>query len=147
MKVGVQAVGEQYTPPGDALARRGLQMSIVPFRTRGGDEGEILDAVANAKIDTAIVWGPPAGYFARYRSRELQLVAVSAETNTAALPFTFAISAGVRKGNVQLREELDAVLRRERPAIHDILARYGIPQLPLQEESNLSNTIRHGGAE
>lgn len=36
LKIGVQVLDENYTPPGTALARRGLQREIVGFDTAGG---------------------------------------------------------------------------------------------------------------
>lgn len=129
MKIGVQAVGEEYTPPGDALARRGLQAAIVPYHTTGGDENQILDAVEKGKINTAVVWGPPAGYFAKLYHPNLRLVLVSPEMDPPGLPFTFAISMGVRKGNNELRDELDRSLRLHASEIHKILTSYGVPLL------------------
>ena len=35
LKIGVQVLDEEYTPPGEALARRGLQGAIVGFDTAG----------------------------------------------------------------------------------------------------------------
>src|SRR5712672_2547950 len=47
LKIGVQVLDEQYTPPGEALARRGLQGAIVGFDTAGDGAGSIVQAVAN----------------------------------------------------------------------------------------------------
>jgi hypothetical protein len=38
----------------------------------------------------------------------------------------------VRHGDGALRNRLDAFLQSHRDAIHALLARYGVPQLPLQ---------------
>src|SRR5438045_3711662 len=104
MKIGVQVLEEEYTPPGTALARRGLQNEIVGFDTTGDDPDSIIRAVADRKVDTAIVWGPLAGYFAS-KIGGLQLTPVVPEVDPPGVPFTFAISMGVRKGNTQLRDE------------------------------------------
>jgi mxaJ protein len=136
MKVGVQAVGEEYTPPGDALARRGLQDAIVPFHTTGGDENQILDAVARGEVDTAVVWGPPAGYFIKLYHPDLRLMLIVPEIDPPALPFTFSISMAVRKGNVHLRDELEGSLHRHAVEIHKILTSYGVPQLDFAGESS-----------
>jgi mxaJ protein len=135
MKIAVQAVGEEYTPPGDALAQRGLQAAIVPFHTNGGDEDELLDAVAARRVDTAIVWGPAAGYFARFKHQHvLELIPITPQRDTTGVPFTFAISMAVRRGNADLLRRIDDALHRHADEIHNILASYGIPQLQLAVE-------------
>jgi mxaJ protein len=44
------------------------------------------------------------------------------------IPFTYDISAGVRKGNEALRAEVDRVLENESAAVQQILLEYGVPQ-------------------
>lgn len=131
MKIGVQVLQEDYTPPATALARRGLQAEIVGFETTGEEADSIIRAVADGKVDTAIVWGPLAGYFARSYREKLRLTAVTPEVDPPGLPFTFAISMGVRKGNTGLRDELEGVLQRRHKDIQEILQRYGVPELEL----------------
>src|SRR3954469_6113098 len=46
LKIGVQVLDENYTPPGTALARRGLQSEIVGFETTGQSADSIIRAVA-----------------------------------------------------------------------------------------------------
>jgi mxaJ protein len=131
MKIGVQVLEEDYTPPATALARRGLQADIVGFETTGAEADSIIRAVAEGKVDTAIVWGPLAGYFARSFGSRLQLTPVTPEVDPPNLPFTFAISMGVRKENTSLRNEIEGVLQRRQQQIQDILRHYGVPQLEL----------------
>jgi hypothetical protein len=45
------------------------------------------------------------------------------------IPFSFAISMGVRKDNVELRNELQQFLDRRNREIHAILRRYGVPEI------------------
>jgi mxaJ protein len=130
MKIGVQVLEEEYTPPGEALARRGLQSAIVGYDTTE-DAESIIRAVANNQVGIAVVWGPLAGYFAQKYHRDLVLTPVEPEVDPPGLPFTFAISMGVKKSNTKLRDELDAFLARRQPEIRGILTRYGVPQLPL----------------
>lgn len=131
LKIGVQVLDEDYTPPASALARRGMQNEIVGFDSTGEDADSILRAVANRQIDTAIVWGPLAGYFSSKFGGALQLSPVTPEVDPPGLPFTFAISMGVRKGNTALRDELEGVLSRRHSEINKILRDYGVPQLEL----------------
>jgi mxaJ protein len=131
MKIGVQVLEEDFTPPATALARRGLQNDIVGFDTLGEDADSIIRAVADHQVDTAIVWGPLAGYFVREFRAPLQITPVTPEVDPPGLPFTFSISMGVRKGNTALRDELDGVLQRHRTEIHRMLSEFGVPQLEL----------------
>ena len=131
LKIGVQVLDEEYTPPGEALARRGLQAEIVGFDTTGDDADSIIEAVANHRVDVAAVWGPLAGYFARKYRDGLTLTPIEPEVDPPGLPFTFAISMGVRKGNSAFRDELEKILNKRHSEIGVILDKYGVPQLPL----------------
>ena len=112
LKIGVQVLDEEYTPPGEALARRGLQGAIVGFDTTGDGADSIVRAVADQKVDLAIVWGPLAGYFAKELVTHLRVTPVEPEVDPPGLPFTFAISMGVRKGNLALRDQLEKISLR-----------------------------------
>ncbi len=83
------------------------------------------------KVDIAMVWGPLAGYFAKEFGHDLRVTPVEPEVDPPGLPFTFAISMGVRKGNVALRDQLEKVLLDRGSDIRAILDEYGVPQLPL----------------
>jgi mxaJ protein len=139
LKIGVQVLEEDFTPPATALARRGLQNEIVAFDDTGEDADSIVRAVADRKIDTAIVWGPLAGYFAQKFGNALRLTPLSPEVDPPALPFTFTISMGVRKTNAALREELEGVLQRHRSEIREILTQYGVPQLEFASTAEGAN--------
>lgn len=141
LKIGVQVLEEEYTPPGEALARRGLQGSLVGFDTTGDGADSIVRAVANQHVDIAVVWGPLAGYFAKQFGHDLGVTPVEPEVDPPGLPFTFAISMGVRKGNMVLRDELEKILADRTSDIRAILDDYGVPQLPL---ASLANA--HGAA-
>ena len=130
-RIGVQVLAEQYTPPGEALARRGLQGAIVGFDTNGEDADSIIRAVVNRQVDASIVWGPLAGYYSRRYRDTILLTPVQPEVDPSGLPFTFAISMGVRKDDGPLREELEQILRARKAEIRAVLDEYGVPQLPL----------------
>jgi mxaJ protein len=131
LKIGIQVLDEQYTPPGQALARRGLQSSIVGFDTIGDGADSIVRAVADREVDLAIVWGPLAGYFATKVAHDLRVTPVEPDFDPPGLPFTFEISMGVRNGDLALRDQLEKILVERRPNIRAILDEYGVPQLPL----------------
>jgi mxaJ protein len=142
LKIGVQVLEEEYTPPGEALARRGLQGAIVGFDTTGDGADSIVRAVADKQVDAAIVWGPLAGYFAKKLGGQLRVTPVEPEVDPPGLPFTFAISMGVRKGNVALRDQLDKILLAREPEIRAILDEHGVPQLPLTSLASLAGVAK-----
>jgi len=85
--------------------------------------------VARGEVDAAVVWGPLAGYFARRSKVPLALAPVEPQIDLPFLPFVFDIAMGVRRGDNALRDQVDAVLEREAPAIDRILDRYGVPRV------------------
>jgi mxaJ protein len=118
-----------------------LQGAIVGFDTIGDGADSIIRAVADQKVDFAIVWGPLAGYFARKMGGDLRVTPVEPEVDPPGLPFTFAISMGVRKGDFALRDQLEKILLDRGSDIRAILNDYGVPQLPL-----VSLVTAHGAA-
>lgn len=135
MQVGVQVIGEEYTPPALALGRRGLLANIVGFETTGTRSQSVMQAVLDGKVDAAVVWGPLAGYFAKRHPAALE-ISPAPEVDIPALPFTFMISMGVRKGNTELRDRLNHFLNRRRPDIERLLRSYGTPMLPIGHVSS-----------
>jgi mxaJ protein len=129
--IGIQVLDEQYSPPGQALARRGLQDAIVGFDTTGDGADSIVRAVAEKKVDMAIVWGPFAGYFAKSFGQSLRVTPVEPEIDPPGLPLTFEISMGVRKGNFALHDQLEKILQNRQAEISTILDGFGVPQLPV----------------
>ncbi len=134
MRIGIQMVGEDYgnPPPAQALAARHLEENVRGF-TVYGDYAEsapqraIIDAVASGNVDTAVVWGPLAGYFAKRSRVPLELVPVVPVVDRSGAPFTFEMVMGVRPGAVAFRAQLDDFIERRRGALHGILRRYSVP--------------------
>lgn len=136
VRVGVQLIGDDYanTPPAHALARRGIVHNVAGYTVYGdyadaNPPARIVEAVARGDVDVAVVWGPLAGYFASRQSVPLEVVPVTPARDTPALPFVFAIAAGVRKGDRALRDELDGALARRRSEIDALVAAYGVPRV------------------
>jgi mxaJ protein len=128
MKIGVQVLDDDYAPPARALSRRQLTGNIVGFDAAGEESGDIIRAVADGKIDIAIVWGPLAGYYAARQRVPLRLTPVNPEFDPPALPFRFAIAVGVRKQDRELKEQLDGALLRRHAQIERILRAYSVPE-------------------
>lgn len=131
-RIGVQLIGDDgvNTPPAHALAARGLVTNLVGFTLYGdysqpNPPARIIDAVADGAIDTAVVWGPLAGYFRRARQKELQITIPKISSDD--LPLTYSICIGVRKDKPELRDRIDAVLERRISEIERVLLEYGVP--------------------
>ena len=133
--IGVQLIGDDgaNAPPAHALTRRGLISNVRGFMVYGDyasgtPQAPVIDAVASHAIDIAIVWGPVAGYFARNEPEKLQLTAVSPELDGGQSPMSYAISIGVRKDDLMLRQQLDAALERNRRSIEQVLDEFNVPR-------------------
>lgn len=137
LRIGVQIVGNDYanTPPAHALLARGLVGNMVGYTlygdySRPNPPARILEAVADGDLDLALVWGPLAGYFSKRLPVRLRLrPAVPPSDLAATVPFAYDIGLGVRRGNRDLKERLDAFLLRRRARIERILDAYGIPRV------------------
>jgi quinoprotein dehydrogenase-associated probable ABC transporter substrate-binding protein len=134
LRIGVQMIGSDgtNTPPAHTLARRGIIDNVVGYTVYGDYREEspparIVKAVADGAVDVAVVWGPLAGYFAkRQGAAELPLTPA---VDPPGLTLVFDIAMGVRKGNKELRDRLNAALKKQREAIDEILDGYGVPRV------------------
>jgi mxaJ protein len=63
----------------------------------------------------------------------LAVVPVIPSQETPALPFTFDIALGVRRGEEEFHAALDAILQRRRPEINRLLDEYGVPRVETSE--------------
>jgi mxaJ protein len=136
MTIGLQAIGAEgsNTPPARSLAARGIVDRIVGFPMWAEEDIEspparIVDAVAEGRVDVALVWGPIGAYFAQRWGDTLRVDPVTSDAADADVTFTFPMALGVRKGDAALLEELDAAMARHRGEIEKILNDYGVPLL------------------
>lgn len=131
LRVGVQLPGDDLaaTPAGHALAARGLVDNVRGMTPYGEPPAQqrLVAAVAAGELDLAVVWGPLAGDLARRAGLAVRPAKPLAELSP--MPFEFAISMGVRKGDKALRDELDGALERRRSDIDAILAAYSVPRV------------------
>jgi quinoprotein dehydrogenase-associated probable ABC transporter substrate-binding protein len=132
-RIGVQLIGNDLaaTPPGYALARHGAVDNVEGFIIYGDGPAaqRMVGALAAGRLDAAIIWGPQAGYFAARSAVPLALAPAHAPADLAGMPFEFAISMGVRRGDRALRDELNAVIDRRQGDIDAILAAYHVPRV------------------
>ena len=136
LKIGVQMIGDDFSnaPPAHALSRRNIIDNVKGFTVYGdynqpNPPARIVDAVAKGDVDVAIVWGPLAGYFAKQSCVPLDVVPVSPQVDQPFLPFVFDISMGVRRGDQDLKDQVEQVLDKRRSDIDRILQDYAIPRV------------------
>ena len=134
LSIGIQITGDDYEnpPAAQALAARRLAANVRGYTVYGDysrpdPQRAIVDDVSAGRVDTAVVWGPIAGFFAAREPVALRLVPVTPSRDAAAGPFVFDIAMGVRKDDAALQQALDRVLERRRGDIQQILRRYGVP--------------------
>jgi mxaJ protein len=136
MLIGIQLTGDDYDnpPPAQALARRRLAGQVRGYTVYGdysrpSPQRSIVDDVATGRIDTAIVWGPTAGYFAAMARERLSIVPVKAAGEPRTLRFAFDIVMGVRRGDRELLDRLNRIHRKRRTAIEAVLREFHVPLL------------------
>lgn len=133
LRIGIQITGNDYNnpPPAQALAKRRLSDNVRGYMVYGDysdaePQRAIVDAVTRGDVDTAIVWGPLAGYYAR-RQPALSIERVSPSHDGRGLQFVFDIAMATRRDDRTLHDALDAFIARRRPEIERILREYGVP--------------------
>jgi mxaJ protein len=133
LRIGVH----RGTPPHDDLAERGILANVVSYslfhdpqdKSPEGRPTKPIEDVLTGNLDVAIVWGPWAGYFVKKQKvTALEVVPLQDEKP---VPLSFEISMGVKKGERELRSELEASLARHEAEIARILDDYGVPRLAL----------------
>jgi mxaJ protein len=133
LRVGVQLIGNDLaaSPPGHALARHGATQNVIGFPIAGEEPAaaRMVDAIAQGRLDAAVIWGPQAGYFASRSSVPLNMRIMRAPPDLAGQPFDFAIAMGVRRGDEALRQALSDFIARRQGDIDRILAEYAVPTL------------------
>ena len=113
------------------LAKHGLlDLLEVAYASQHGDpevqpgQLEREDLLAD-NIDVTIMWGPIAGYFALSNpDTPIEVIPMSSEPG---VHLHFGISAGVRFGQGERKNELQSLLDENAEAIETILHEYGVP--------------------
>ena len=105
LTIGIQIGGDDYNNP---LASRHIVENVRGFMiygdySRPDPQREIVDAVADGRVDVAVVWGPLAGYYAKRESMPIDVRPVAASVNGSPSRFTFDIAMGVRRDDTTLR--------------------------------------------
>ena len=137
LRIGVHVVGDDYAspPPLQALGRRGLVRNVSGYSLYGNyaepdPPARLVEAVAQGRVDVAIVWGPLGGYFAPRQRVPLRVTEIARDTDDTGLSFAYDIAMGVRKGDRRLRDTLQKVLDRRQGEVEAILREYHVPLKP-----------------
>jgi mxaJ protein len=118
------------SPASDWLSRHGLVEQGVPYPIMNPDPeqypGEIIEKhLAAGKLDVAIVWGPIGGYFAqRVKSPALAVVPMKSEPG---VKFDYQMALGVRYGEREWKQQIEALIESQREGIQAILKEFGVP--------------------
>lgn len=127
LRIGIFA----RSPAADWLLRNEMLDQAVSYAQQSGDPHEnparIIERDLDAgKIDVAIVWGPVAGFLVDRHSDKGAWRAVPFRSYPG-IKFDYEISMGVRFGEKEWKETLDAWIASHRSEINTILASYRIP--------------------
>jgi mxaJ protein len=134
LTIGIQISGNDYNnpPAAQALASRHIVQNVRGFTiygdySRPDPQRAIVDAVANGRVDVAVVWGPLAGYYAQRENTPIDVRPIADAREDSMSRFAFDIAMGVRRDDRGLRDTLNEVIERHREAIQGILRSYGVP--------------------
>ena len=126
------------SPASEWLSRHRLVEQGVPYQIMNADPsqypGEIIEKdLAAGKLDAAIVWGPIAGYFAqRIKTAALVVVPLKSEPG---VKFDYQMAMGVRYGEREWKQQVEALIESKRPEIQAILKEYGVPLVDASYEA------------
>jgi ABC-type amino acid transport substrate-binding protein len=113
------------------LAKYDMHDQIVAYIAQSGDPGEfpgepMLKDLLAGNLDAVVVWGPTAGLFTKHskNGKSLRIIPLMSEPG---VKFDFAISSGVRFGEKEWRNKIDALLKKNSNKVQAILKDYSIP--------------------
>jgi mxaJ protein len=128
-RLGVMAA----TPPTDHMLKLGLMANakiydlLVDHRFFSPAKTAIKD-LESGVTDAVILWGPIGGYYAKHASPPLTATPLIEKTRPY---FSFRISFGIRRGELDWKHRLNAVIRKRQKDIDAVLTSYGVPLLPI----------------
>ena len=141
LSIGVHLTGDDGAnpPPVHALGRLGIVDNVSGYLIYGDYREEnpparLVEAVAEGAVDVAAVWGPIGAYFASRAAPPLVAIPITGTESFTGLPFEFSIAMGVRRGDTEFRDRIQAVLDRRRDHIRAVLIEYDVPLVAEHEE-------------
>lgn len=141
LSIGVHLTGDDGAnpPPVHALGRLGIVDNVSGYLIYGdyrekNPPARLVEAVAEGAVDVAAVWGPIGAYFASRAAPPLVAIPITGTESFTGLPFEFSIAMGVRRGDTEFRDRIQAVLDRRRDHIRAVLIEYDVPLVAEHEE-------------
>jgi quinoprotein dehydrogenase-associated probable ABC transporter substrate-binding protein len=130
LKIGIFA----RSPAADWLLRNQMFDQAVSYAQQSGDIHENPASIIGrdlqaGKLDVAIVWGPVAGFLVERHSSGRDTWRSVPFRSYPGIKFDYEISMGVRFGEKEWKDTLDAWIAGHRSEINTILASYRIPLL------------------
>jgi quinoprotein dehydrogenase-associated probable ABC transporter substrate-binding protein len=129
------------TPPTTLMAQKGLLRNARSYQllvdTRFDHPArDMVQDIAEGKIDVGILWGPIAGYYAKQQTTPLVVVPLRSEGSPMRLDYR--ITMGVRPNEPEWKRQVNNLIRKKQPEITRILLDYGVPLIDEQ-----GNPITH----
>jgi len=128
LRIGVHSPG---IPPHEALLNRGIVENVsMAYGSRTGTPdrlADLVEAVARGEVDVGIVFGPVAGYFAKFAEAELKIVPITPEFEPPTTFMSVPITMAVRPGDEALRDRLNVAIANRWDEIQAVLQEYGVP--------------------
>lgn len=117
------------SPASQWVQAHGLVDQAVVYKMLDADPaqypGQIIDThLKNRQIDVAVVWGPIAGYFAKQSPGSLRVLPLTSEKGVR---FDYPIAMGVRHGEHEWKQQVDALIKQSQADILAILQEFGVP--------------------
>lgn len=117
------------SPASQWVQAHGLVDQTVVYKMLDADPaqypGQIIDThLQNRQIDVAVVWGPIAGYFSKQSPGRLRVLPLTSEKGVR---FDYPIAMGVRHGEREWKQQVDALIEQSQAEILSILQEFGVP--------------------
>lgn len=118
------------TPPATNLAIYSLLGKVRPFqlmvdRRFFSPAEDMIAQIASGEIDTGILWGPIAGYYAKQSKVPLKVTPLAKERQGPRM--IYRITMGVRQSDANWKRELNRIISEHQGEINAILESYGVP--------------------
>ncbi len=125
------------TPPATYLVADGLMAKAKPYPlmvdTRFDSSAvTMMNDLASGDIDSGVLWGPIAGYYAARANPPLHVALLLKDTGGPHL--VYHITMGVRPSDQNWKRQLNRLIAENQPAINKILLDFGVPILDEHEQ-------------
>jgi quinoprotein dehydrogenase-associated probable ABC transporter substrate-binding protein len=124
------------TPPATYLAMQGLLGTVKGYHlvidTRVDSSAEaMMKDLASGVIETGVLWGPMAGYYAKLAG-DVKVVPLVRDTGGPRL--AYRMTMGVRAADQEWKRQLNGMIREHQGEINRIMLSYGVPLLDERDQ-------------